>query len=131
MRKKGCFSHNPVVSTILIAGPLPEELASPNKIKTILTPAFGVLSILILEEQRREALLKYALITVKNFLVAADLIKRLNGRKYYGTTLNVYIKPPKKLPRTPKKEYRASKYTLYKPNPKFKLRRMPGSHGRQ
>ena len=131
MRGKKHLPYHPSVSTLLVAGPLPAELASENELSKIFPSSEGVLSVSIHEEARGEALIKYARITVKNYLVASEVIRRKHGQKFYGVIMNVYIKPPKKVPRISKKEYQASKYTLYKPNPNFKLRQMPGSHGRQ
>jgi len=131
MRGKKYPSYNTGVSTLLVAGPLPAELASKNELSKIFPTSEGILSVSIYEDKRGEALIKYAHITVKNYLVAAEVIKRKHGQRFHGVIMNVYIKPPKKVPRISKKEYQASKYTLYKPNPNFKLRQMPGSHGRQ
>lgn len=131
MRGKKYHSYNPSVSTLLVAGPLAEELASENELSKLFPTSDGVLSVSIFEEARGETLIKYAHITAKNYLVASEIIKRKHGQSFYGVIMNVYIKPPKKVPRISKKEYQAGKYTLYKPNPNFKLRQMPGSHGRQ
>jgi len=124
-------TYKPSVSTLLVAGPLSEELASKNELSRIFPTSEGVLSISVYEVLRGAVRIKYAHITVKNYLVAAEVIKRKHGQRFHGVIMNVYIKPPKKVPRISKKEYQASKYTLYKPNPSFKLRQMPGSHGRQ
>jgi hypothetical protein len=131
MRPKKRLRSKPNISIILVASPLPPELASASELKKFFLPSNGVLSVSMHETQKSDSVVRYALITVKNFLVAADIIKQKNGQKVNGISINVFIKPPKKLPKIPKKERRASNYTLYKPNPKFRLRRMPGSHGRQ